>query len=175
MRGPAVELHCRSDSPAATRRLAARMAGVARPGDRIHLVGGLGAGKTEFAKGFAQGLEVRATIVSPSFVLMAEYRGRLPLFHLDLYRLSGPDEAEAAGLLDERQGSAVTLVEWADRLDEVGPPPDVEVTIEGAGDDPREIRLRGWGEAGRRLLAPLAATMAMEAPAGAQEMDGADR
>lgn len=87
------------------------------PGDRIALIGPLGAGKTQFAKGFAKGLGVAAVVDSPSFTLMAEYDGRLPLFHQDLYRLSGAHEIVASGLLDERQSDGVTLSEWADRLD----------------------------------------------------------
>ena len=69
----------------------------------VALYGELGAGKTQFAKGFASGLGVRQTVNSPSFVLMAEYAGRLPLYHLDLYRLADASEALAGGLLDERQ------------------------------------------------------------------------
>ena len=73
---------------AETRALAARLAAAARPGDLLCLVGDLGAGKTQFAKGFAAGLGISDTVSSPTFVLMAEYAGRLPLFHLDLYRLA---------------------------------------------------------------------------------------
>ena len=69
---------------AQTRALGAALAQAARPGDLVSLVGELGAGKTQLAKGFGAGLGVTDTIVSPSFVLMAEYRGRLPMFHLDL-------------------------------------------------------------------------------------------
>ena len=69
-----------------------------------------------FAKGFAAGLGVTDTVSSPTFVLMAEYAGRLPLFHLDLYRLDDAADALAGGLLDERQAEGVTLVEWAERL-----------------------------------------------------------
>jgi tRNA threonylcarbamoyladenosine biosynthesis protein TsaE len=101
-----------------TRALAAALAGVARAGDRIALVGPLGAGKTQFAKGFAAGLGVAEVVNSPSFTLMAEYAGRLPLFHQDLYRLAGAAEAREGGLLDERQDAGVTITEWADRLGE---------------------------------------------------------
>ena len=96
--------------PAETRALATALAAAARPGDLISLVGDLGAGKTQFAKGFGAGLGITDTIVSPSFVLMAEYRGRLPLFHADLYRLADAAEALAGGLIDDRQGEGVTLV-----------------------------------------------------------------
>ena len=100
-------------SPERTRDLAAHLATVARPGDRIALIGPLGAGKTQFAKGFARGLGVTEVVNSPSFTLMAEYAGRLPLFHQDLYRLTGAEEAFGGGLVDERQLDGVTLTEWA--------------------------------------------------------------
>src|SRR5512141_3393364 len=89
-------------SSAQTRDFAAALGAVDRAGDRIALVGPLGAGKTQFAKGFATGLGVREVVNSPSFTLMAEYAGRLPLFHQDLYRLSGPDEILGGGMVDER-------------------------------------------------------------------------
>jgi tRNA threonylcarbamoyladenosine biosynthesis protein TsaE len=141
-----------SESTDQTRGLAAALAAVARPGDRLALVGPLGAGKTQFAKGFATGLGVREVVSSPSFTLMAEYDGRLPLFHQDLYRLSGTDEALAGGLLDERQVDGVTLSEWAERLDETLEPWRLTVSIEPLGDDRRTIELHGEGEAAGRYL-----------------------
>jgi tRNA threonylcarbamoyladenosine biosynthesis protein TsaE len=132
---------------AGTRALAAALAEAARPGDLISLVGDLGAGKTQFAKGFGAGLGITDTIVSPSFVLMAEYRGRLPLFHVDLYRLAGAAEALAGGLIDDRQAEGVTLVEWAERLADALPDERLDVLVDGAGDDPRRITLRP-GDAG---------------------------
>lgn len=137
---------------AATRELAARLAREARAGDVITLVGELGAGKTVFAKGFGAGLGVPGTISSPSFILMAEYEGRLPLFHLDLYRLADAAEAIAGGLLDERQAAGVTVIEWADRLRGLLPAARLEVIIEGTGDAPRTITLRATGPRYRRYL-----------------------
>ena len=122
------------------------------PGDLVSLVGDLGAGKTQFAKGFGAGLGVEETVVSPSFVLMAEYRGRLPMFHIDLYRLADASEAMAGGLIDDRQTEGVTLVEWAERL--AGAMPDVrlDVLIEGTGDEPRRIELVAEGERYERYI-----------------------
>jgi len=148
----ALERRIVTTDPAATRDLAARLAAVARPGDVISLVGDLGAGKTVFAKGFGAGLGVVGTINSPSFILMAEYEGRLPLFHLDLYRLADAAEALAGGLLDERQGEGVTLIEWAERLRGVLPGARLEVTIAGTGDAPRTITLRATDARYRRYL-----------------------
>lgn len=131
--------------PESTRALAAALAAAARPGDLISLVGDLGAGKTQFAKGFGAALGVTDTIVSPSFVLMAEYRGRLPLFHIDLYRLADAAEALAGGLIDERQAEGVTLIEWAERLADAMPAERLDVLIDGTGDDPRSISIVAHG------------------------------
>ena len=128
-----------SGSPDETRRLAAALARVATPGDLLCLWGELGAGKTQFAKGFATGLGVPSTVNSPTFVLMAEHDGRLPLFHLDLYRLDGAADAFAGGLLDDRQSAGVTLVEWPDRLGPALPAERVDVRIDGTGDGVRRI------------------------------------
>lgn len=125
--------------PAATGGLAARLAAVARPGDVLCLWGDLGAGKTTFAKGFARGLGVTSTVNSPSFVLMSEYEGRLPLFHLDLYRLAAAADVVSGGLVDERQAFGVTLVEWPERWGTELPVRRLDVRIGGAGDDPRRI------------------------------------
>jgi tRNA threonylcarbamoyladenosine biosynthesis protein TsaE len=124
-----------------TRRLGARLAAVARAGDVVALFGGLGAGKTELAKGFARGLGVRDVVNSPTFVLMAEHAGRVAMFHLDLYRLAGLDDVVAAGLMDERRADGVTVIEWADRMGSLLPTHHLAVTIEGSGELPREISL----------------------------------
>ncbi len=144
-------------SAAATRALAARLAEVAEPGDRLALLGPLGAGKTEFAKGFAAGLGVTETVNSPSFTLMAEYAGRLPLYHLDLYRLSGAAEAIDGGLLDEREAEGVTLIEWADRLDAEVDPGRLEVRIAVEDDETRTIEIRAGSTRHERFLDAAAA------------------
>ncbi len=127
---------------AETRDLASRLAATARPGDLLCLVGDLGAGKTQFAKGFAVGLGIDDVVSSPTFVLMTEYAGRLPMFHLDLYRIADAADALAGGLLDERQSEGVALVEWAERLGEALPAARLDVFIDGVGDDERRITLR---------------------------------
>jgi tRNA threonylcarbamoyladenosine biosynthesis protein TsaE len=137
---------------AETRALAQRLAAVARPGDLLCLIGDLGAGKTQFAKGFAVGLGITDTVSSPTFVLMAEYEGRLPLFHLDLYRLDDAADALAGGLLDERQAEGVVLVEWGERLDAALPFGRLDIMIDGTGEEPRHIVLRSDDPAYRRYL-----------------------
>jgi tRNA threonylcarbamoyladenosine biosynthesis protein TsaE len=142
-----------SDSVDQTRGLGAALASVARPGDRLALVGPLGAGKTQLVKGFAVGLGIDEVVNSPSFTLMSEYHGRLWLFHQDLYRLAGTDEALAGGLLDERQDEGVTLTEWADRLDTTIDPERLVVMLEPTSDEGRHIVMQGHGEAAQRYIA----------------------
>jgi tRNA threonylcarbamoyladenosine biosynthesis protein TsaE len=136
-----------------TQEFAAALAQVAQAGDRLALIGTLGAGKTQFAKGFAVGLGIDDVVNSPSFTLMSEYVGRLRLFHQDLYRLAGTDEALGGGLLDERQDAGVTLTEWAERLDDALDPVRVTVSIEPTGETVRRIALLGSGAAFERYLA----------------------
>ena len=134
-------------SPEATRAFAAQLAAVAAPGDVVCLWGDLGAGKTVFAKGFGAGLGVTDTILSPSFVLMGEYAGRLPLFHIDLYRLATAAEVVDGGLLDDRQAAGVVLIEWPDRLGDALPPDRLDVRIDGGADEPRRLSLQPHGAA----------------------------
>jgi tRNA threonylcarbamoyladenosine biosynthesis protein TsaE len=138
--------------PAATTALGRSLAEVAQPGDLVCLWGELGAGKTHLAKAFGAGLGVTATITSPSFILMAEYAGRLPLFHIDPYRLASAEDALAGGLIDERQATGVTLVEWPERLGDALPLDRLDVRIDGTGDEPRSITLVAWSDRYRRYL-----------------------
>lgn len=148
---PDTRLELVSPRPESTRRLAARLAEEARAGDILCLWGDLGAGKTVFAKGFGAGLGITDTISSPTFVLMGEYAGRLPLFHIDLYRLATAEEALDGGLLDDRQTTGVVLIEWPDRLGEALPPSRLDVRIDGTY-GPRGIELRAVGSGYERYI-----------------------
>ena len=148
---PATNLELASQSPESTRQLAERLAAAARPGDVLCLWGDLGAGKTVFAKGFGRGLGIADTISSPTFVLMGEYAGRLPLFHIDLYRLASAEEALDGGLLDDRQATGVVLIEWPDRLGGSLPPARLDVRIDGT-DGPRRIELEAIGSGYERYI-----------------------
>ena len=138
--------------PDATTALGRALAGAARAGDVICLWGDLGAGKTHLAKAIGAGLGVTDTITSPSFILMAEYTGRLPVFHIDLYRLADASDALGGGLIDDRQAAGLTLVEWPDRLGPALPAHRLDVRIDGSGDEPRSITLMAVDPDLRRYL-----------------------
>ena len=106
-----------SKSEEETVQLGMRLARLLNKGDIICLFGELGAGKTIFTKGIAKGLNIDSKdIISPTFVLLNEYRGRWPLYHFDLYRLEDPQQILAIGYEEFFFGNGVTVVEWADRL-----------------------------------------------------------
>ena len=129
----------RTASPDETVALGERLGRVAAAGDLVCLWGELGAGKTQLAKGIALGLGIADTVNSPTFILMNEYAGRLPLFHVDLYRLADASDALAGGVVDDRQTDGLTVVEWPERMGEILPAERVDVRIEGTADELREI------------------------------------
>ena len=152
MTAPLAATRLTSRSAAATREIGARLGAAAEPGDVIALVGPLGAGKTELVRGIARGLDVDDPITSPTFVLVAEHPGRHPLFHVDCFRLAGPEDALAAGILDDRAMEGVTVIEWADRLAPVLPAQRLEIRIDGAGRGRRTLALLATGARHARLL-----------------------
>ena len=134
-------------SAAETQAIGRALGATAAPGTLIALVGPLGAGKTQLAKGVAAGLGVTTVVNSPTFVLMNEHVGRLRLFHADAYRLDDPESALAAGLLDDRQAEGVTVVEWADRLDGWLPAERLLIHLETPADAPMH-RILHWSAVG---------------------------
>jgi len=131
-----------------------------RPGDLVVLAGSLGSGKTAFAQGVARGLGVTDPVVSPTFTIVREYQGRVPLAHIDVYRLERLQELHDLGF-DEILDDRVTLVEWGDAAGPVLPADRLEVRLEmPADEEERDIRISAHGESwqGRtRRLAELLA------------------
>lgn len=144
-----------------TRGLAAALAELSRPGDIVLLAGDLGAGKTAFAQGFGRALGVDEAITSPTFTLVNRYDGRLPFYHLDVYRLDRLDEVADLGLAEFLDEGGVMLIEWGDTITPVLPADFLEVRIElGGGDDDRTFEFRTvgsrWAARQRALAAALA-------------------
>ena len=155
-----MRVSCRTKSVEDTQALAAELSALARAGDVILLAGDLATGKTAFAQGFGAGLGVEEQITSPTFILMRAYEGRLPLVHLDVYRLEHLQEAVDLGLAEILDDGAVALVEWGDVVAPVLPADFLEVRLErGAGDDERELRVRAVGPAWSARMAALKATL----------------
>jgi tRNA threonylcarbamoyladenosine biosynthesis protein TsaE len=146
----------RTTSSSETRAFGVRLAGVLEPGDVVLLQGDLGAGKTELAKGIAEGLGVTDTVVSPTFTLAREYEGRVPLVHADAYRLEHGHDAFDLGI--HERDDAVTIVEWGNvvrgvlAIDEY-----LEVSLRGTGDDEREITLAPRSRSWQDRIQPLVA------------------
>jgi tRNA threonylcarbamoyladenosine biosynthesis protein TsaE len=129
-----------------TRAMAAELAQLAVPGDLIVLAGDLGTGKTAFTQGFARGLGVVEQVTSPAFVLVRSYEGRLPLTHLDVYRLDNLQELVDIGISELLDEGGVTVIEWGDVVTPVLPPDFLEVGLSlGEADDDRLVALRSVG------------------------------
>lgn len=118
-----------TNSPQETRKLAISMAQLIQPGDIICLNGDLGAGKTAFSQGVAVGLGVEVPVTSPTFTLINEYQGRLPIYHFDVYRLEGSEEMYDIGYEEYFYGQGVCLIEWAQRVESVLPKERLDIFI----------------------------------------------
>ena len=105
---------------AATASLGAAIGAALRPGDRILLSGDLGSGKTTLARSIGAALRAEPELTSPTFILVSEHRGDLPIWHVDAYRLPLGSDPFRAGIIDERQKDGVTLIEWPEHLDGIG-------------------------------------------------------
>ncbi|WP_417915771.1 tRNA (adenosine(37)-N6)-threonylcarbamoyltransferase complex ATPase subunit type 1 TsaE [Candidatus Electronema sp. JC] len=142
-------IHIALPDLAATAELGRRLGQLARSGDVILLHGGLGAGKTALTQAIAAGLGLppEQHVSSPSFALLHEYSGgRLPIFHLDLWRLAGEDDVEAAGLLDYIGGPGLTVIEWPERLGSLRPAVRLDVFLEAVSETERMCKLEATGE-----------------------------
>lgn len=143
-----------SKSPSETIRLGKQIGRLLNRGDVVALVGELGAGKTQFIKGLSQGAGVArpAYVSSPSFTLINEYKGKMPFYHIDLYRLGGEREAEELGLEEFFQGEGITAIEWSDRIPSLLPDEYLRVQIYYTGKQTRSIELIAKGKRYEELL-----------------------
>ena len=144
-----------SHSPEQTQKFGVHIGELAQPGDIFLLVGGLGAGKTCLTQGIAWGLGIKEYAASPSFVVVRELYGRLPLYHIDLYRLDHVEEIVELGLDDYLYGSGVCVVEWAEKGLSVLPTEHLLIQIDYLSDTERRFQLKPNGkrylEMARRL------------------------
>lgn len=132
-------------SPEETLLLGETLARHARGGDVIAYRGGLGAGKTTLTRGIARGLGIEETLTSPTYTIISVYPGRLPLYHMDLYRLSGDEEFEMLGTDDFLGYEGLTVIEWSEKAEESLPPEEerITITIDLLGDETRRFTLEG--------------------------------
>ncbi|MEO7002273.1 MAG: tRNA (adenosine(37)-N6)-threonylcarbamoyltransferase complex ATPase subunit type 1 TsaE [Ktedonobacterales bacterium] len=174
-------LTLRSRSADETRRLGDLLGRVLAAGDVVLLSGALGAGKTAFTQGIAVGLGVRVTVNSPTFTLLKEYAGRLPLYHFDLYRIDNADEVLSLGFAEYFEGNGVSVIEWAERAEVAGdndagsPWPEswLRINLRATGRQSRELTITAHGARGAELVAAFAqATARRNAPRDATS--GAD-
>lgn len=157
-----VELHDVLRGDDATRRLGAAVGQLLRGGDCVALSGQLGAGKTTFVQGVAAGLGIPPSepVVSPTFVLVREYTGQYRMYHIDAYRLSGPDETGTIGLEDMlNDAGGVTLIEWAERIEPALPRDLWRIRLEHVDADHRAVWLSAPDAARQAALAQVIATM----------------
>ena len=149
------ELKFISHSPEQTQRLGIRLGESAQAGDVFLLTGNLGSGKTCLAQGIAWGLDIKEYAFSPSFVIIREYCGRLPLYHIDFYRLDRIEEIIDLGLDEYLYGSGVCVVEWAEKGMAVLPQENLLIRLSYLSDTERSINLEPKGHRYTQLLKSL--------------------
>jgi tRNA threonylcarbamoyladenosine biosynthesis protein TsaE len=143
-------------SEAETQQLGRALGTAAQPGLVVALVGNLGAGKTRFVQAAAVGLDIpREAVNSPTFVLIHEYEGRLPVYHFDTYRLGDIDEFLELGADEYLSGDGVCFIEWADRMEEALPRDRLTITFEITGEMTRRLTLAAGGKVSQSVLQAL--------------------
>ena len=149
------QLEIISHSPEQTQKIGVRIGEFALPGDIFLLVGGLGAGKTCLTQGIAWGLGIKEYAVSPSFVVIRELYGRLPLYHIDFYRLDHLEEIAELGLDDYLYSNGVCVVEWAEKGLSLLPEEHLLIEISYLSDTERSLKLKPSGKRYRKIVAEL--------------------
>jgi len=141
-----------SSSEAATQAIGSTLAPLACAGDVLILSGDLGAGKTQFTKGLADGLGVVEPVTSPTFNILLVHEGRIPLYHFDLYRLGSSEQLDDLDYWGVLEADGVAVVEWGDRFPDAVPPECVSVSIGIVSDDERLLHVAGVGARGEDLV-----------------------
>ncbi|MDP1809075.1 MAG: tRNA (adenosine(37)-N6)-threonylcarbamoyltransferase complex ATPase subunit type 1 TsaE [Actinomycetota bacterium] len=151
-----IELITNSESE--TKHLAKSLAPHLQPGDIISLTGDLGAGKTRFVQGLAEGLGIKEAVTSPTFIIIREYQGRLPLYHFDVYRLTSSSELAPLGHEEYFYGEGVTVIEWGDKIIEALPDDRLTIEMHRAVESPdrRRLMITAGGPRSQKLLKGLA-------------------
>jgi len=144
-----------SHSPEQTQKLGVRIGQLALPGDVFLLVGDLGTGKTCLTQGIAWGLDIKEYALSPSFVIIRELYGRLPLYHIDLYRLDRIEESMELGLDDYLYGRGVCVVEWAEKALSMLPVERFLIKISYLSDTERSFQMEPSGQRYLQIVAQL--------------------
>jgi tRNA threonylcarbamoyladenosine biosynthesis protein TsaE len=144
-----------SHSPQETQKIGMRLGELALPGDIFLLVGGLGAGKTCLTQGIAWGLGIKEYAASPSFVVIRELYGRLPLYHIDFYRLDHLEEIAELGLDDYLYGKGVSVVEWAEKGLSLLPEEKLLIEIGYLSDSERRLKFKPGGKRYRKIVSQL--------------------
>jgi tRNA threonylcarbamoyladenosine biosynthesis protein TsaE len=130
-----------TNSETETEELAAELGSILNAGDVIALYGPLGSGKTSFVRGLARGLECTNAVRSPTFSLINEYVGRIPLYHIDFYRLEGEAEIEDLGWTDYLNSGGILAIEWAEKIRNMLPGPRFEVYLSLIGPSTRRVEI----------------------------------
>jgi len=130
-----------TNSACETIELGKNLASQLKPGEILALSGQLGAGKTTLIQGIAEGLGVKDYVTSPTFILINEYQGRLPFYHIDLYRLEDADQIEELGLSEYFEKGGVVVIEWAERMGDQLPESAKQIKIEVVDENKRKIWL----------------------------------
>jgi len=142
-----------SHDPEETQRLGVALGQVLQPGDIVGLVGELGAGKTHFVRGVAQGAEVpEGEVASPTFAIVYTYEGRLKIHHADLYRVETEDELYATGFGDLPEPGAALLVEWLNKIPAAVRGDFLRLTLQTHGETVRHVRVDASGDRSKQLL-----------------------
>ncbi len=150
-----MRLVAKTESEAETRALGQRIGARLQAGDVVTLSGPLGAGKTVLAQGLAAGMGVEEPVSSPTFALIHEYRGRLPVWHVDAYRLGSAAEGYEIGLTELFGAGGVVLMEWPERVAGLLPPDRLAIELIPRLEDQRELRLTVHGCASPTVLAGI--------------------